>query len=83
MPPTAREQRLLLTHGTFDPMIPLPKVREQIGVLKAAGLHIEWHEFVKEHTIAGEAELRVIRDFICAGFQETASTESSRIGRRR
>jgi len=32
--------------------------------LKSAGLDIEWHEFVKEHTIAGEQELEVIRRFI-------------------
>ena len=62
--PVAFKQRLLLTHGTLDPLIPFALVREQVNALKAAGLHIEWHEFVKEHTIAGEAELKVIRDFI-------------------
>ena len=33
-------------------------------LLKAAGLHIQWHEFVKPHTIAGEPEIEVIRNFI-------------------
>jgi len=36
--------------------------------LKTAGLHIEWHEFVKPHTIAGEDELEVIRKFVRAGY---------------
>jgi len=53
----ARQQRLLLTHGTSDPMIPIDKVRPQIPLLKAAGLHLEWHEFMKAHTVAGEEEI--------------------------
>jgi phospholipase/carboxylesterase len=66
--PVAAEQRVLFTHGTMDPMIPHALVRKQVDHLKSAGLHIEWHEFPKGHTIAGEPELRVIRDFICGGF---------------
>jgi phospholipase/carboxylesterase len=66
--PVAFQQRLLLTHGTLDPLIPFALVRGQVEALKAAGLHIEWHEFVKPHTIAGQAELEVIRDFICASY---------------
>ena len=61
--PVAFEQRLLITHGLFDPMVPFADTREQINMLKAAGLHIEWHEFAKPHTIAGELEMAVIRDF--------------------
>jgi len=66
--PVALEQRLLITHGTVDPMIPFAGVREQVNILKGAGLHVEWHEFVKAHTIAGEMELEVIRNFIRAAF---------------
>jgi predicted esterase len=33
-------------------------------MLKKAGADIEWHEFVKAHTIAGESELQVIRNFL-------------------
>jgi phospholipase/carboxylesterase len=64
MPPCAREQRVLMTHGTFDPMIPFARVKEQVKTLRAAGVNIEWHEFQKAHTIAGEQELDVIRDFV-------------------
>jgi phospholipase/carboxylesterase len=67
--PVALQQRILITHGTLDPMIPFALVREQINLLKGAGLNIEWHEFVKPHTIAGEPELEVIRNFIRAGYQ--------------
>lgn len=62
--PLAGEQRLLFTHGQFDALIPIAPVRAQVQLLQQAGLHIEWHEFRKEHTIAGEAELAVIRQFV-------------------
>jgi phospholipase/carboxylesterase len=66
--PVAMQQRLLATHGTFDPLIPFAKARGQIQLLKAAGLSVEWHEFRKEHTIAGEEEIAVIRNFVRAGY---------------
>ena len=66
--PVAHQQRLLITHGTLDPMIPFAVVREQINDLKAAGLRVEWHEFVKGHTIAGEPELEMIRSFVGAAY---------------
>ena|SRR5579862_4066280 len=66
--PVAREQRFLITHGTHDPLIPIGPVRAQIGLLKSAGLKIEWHEFAKEHTIAGEDEIELIRTFIRGSF---------------
>jgi phospholipase/carboxylesterase len=62
--PVARDQRFLLTHGTQDPLIPVDQVRPQIQLLTRAGLKIQWREFAKAHTIAGEQELAVIRDFV-------------------
>jgi len=67
--PVAFEQRLLSTHGTDDPLIPFSQVREQVNLLKAEGIHIEWHEFVKAHTIAGEEELDVIRRFVKQAYE--------------
>ena len=66
--PVARQQRLLMTHGTDDPLVPIDKVRPQIPSLKAAGLNVEWREFAKVHTIQGETELAVIREFVRAGY---------------
>ena len=66
--PEARHQHFLITHGTRDPLIPFAEVRAQVARLKSAGLNLEWHEFAKAHTIAGEAELSVIRAFIRARF---------------
>jgi phospholipase/carboxylesterase len=65
--PVAARQRLLVTHGTLDPLIPFAEVRAQVNTLKTAGLQIEWREFVKVHTII-EPEMEVIRGFVQAGF---------------
>jgi phospholipase/carboxylesterase len=62
--PLAPRQRVLMTHGTQDSMIPFDQVRAQVQLLKSKGINIEWHEFEKEHTIAGEEELHIIRDFV-------------------
>ena len=68
MSPAARQQRILLTHGKLDPLIPFVLAREHMGLLRAAGLRVEWHEFAKAHTIAGEVEMDLIRSFVAAGF---------------
>jgi phospholipase/carboxylesterase len=68
LPPVALQQRVLVSQGTLDTMIPFAPVREQINELKAAGLKIEWHELAKGHTIAGETELEIIRNFIEQSF---------------
>jgi len=69
LPPVARQQRLLLTHGTADPMVPIAQVRPQIPLLQAAGLNVAWREFAKAHTMI-EEEIAVIRDFVSAGYGE-------------
>jgi phospholipase/carboxylesterase len=62
--PQATQQRFLMTHGTQDPLIPIAQVRPQIELLRQAGLKMDWQEFVKPHTIAGEEELSVLRAFV-------------------
>lgn len=62
--PVARQQKILAIHGTYDSLIPCDYVRKQINLLKQAGLNIKWVELPKDHTIAGEAELSIIREFI-------------------
>lgn len=69
--PVAKRQRFLVTHGTWDPLIPLEPVRGQMEGLRAAGIALTWREFAKEHTIAGEEELAVIRDFVKASRTAT------------
>lgn len=67
--PVAKEQRFLITHGRQDPMVPFNEVKIQVGVIQNLGLNVEWREFDKPHTIAGEEELDVIRDFVVKGYE--------------
>jgi phospholipase/carboxylesterase len=67
--PEAVHQRFLLTHGTQDQPIPIAQVRPQMDILRRAGLQIDWREFVKGHTIAGEAEMSVIREFVRKSYE--------------
>jgi phospholipase/carboxylesterase len=60
----AKEQAFLITHGTDDPLLPLDKTKSQIDKLCAAGVNIQWEVFEKDHTIQGEAEMDIIRNFI-------------------
>jgi phospholipase/carboxylesterase len=61
---TVSQQRFLVTHGTYDPLLPIDAVRPQIQALQENQISIDWREFRKEHTIAGEDELKVIREFL-------------------
>jgi phospholipase/carboxylesterase len=69
--PEARRQHALFTHGTRDPLIPIAPVREQAEQLRTAGIDLTWREFDKVHTVAGEPELAVIRDFLTGAFGQT------------
>jgi phospholipase/carboxylesterase len=68
LPPVALQQRFLITHGASDPIVPVQITRAQIPLLKSAGLDVEWREFPKAHTIHGEEEISVIRNFVRAGY---------------
>ena len=59
----AREQRILMTHGTDDGMIPIQHVRRQKDALLKLGLTLEWKEYEKEHTLDPTQELEDIRRF--------------------
>lgn len=63
MSPVAKEQRLFVTHGRQDPLIPFAEVKKQMEQLRAGGLQLEWHEFDKPHTII-EQEIAVMRKFV-------------------
>lgn len=70
--PVAKEQRFLITHGTADPLIPFAAAKECFATLRAGGLQIDWREFPKEHTIYGESEMRVIREFVARAAGQAA-----------
>ena len=61
--PVAREQKFLITHGSEDPLIPLPEAQKDFETLKSAGFQIDFQVFPKGHTII-EPELPHFRRFI-------------------
>ena len=65
--PVAKSQRVLVTHGHFDPLLPFAEAEQQTRQLQSAGLDVAWHEFPKAHTVHGEAEIKIIREFVRAG----------------
>ena len=66
--PVAKQQRLLMTHGPFDEILPFDEVKKQAQQLKTEGFDVTWREFPKGHTIYGKQEMDVIRDFVRAGY---------------
>jgi phospholipase/carboxylesterase len=71
--PVARQQHFLITHGTQDALIPILTVRKQITILQNAGLQIDWREFIKAHTIKGEEEMAVIRQFVQGCYDKSSN----------
>jgi phospholipase/carboxylesterase len=67
--PAARDQRMLVTHGTADTMVPLQQTERAIELLKSAGMNVEWVVLEKDHTIAGQEEIEIIRRFIGVGYR--------------
>lgn len=65
----AKDQRLLLTHGRQDPMIPLRFVSGQKDRLRKHGIHIDWREYDKVHTLDPSDELDDIRAFLGTRMQ--------------
>ncbi|MEO5802351.1 MAG: serine esterase [Verrucomicrobiota bacterium] len=68
--PVAKQQHFLITHGTQDSLIPFLEVKEQVKLFQTSGVQMEWREFHKAHTIAGEEEISVIREFIRSRFEK-------------
>jgi phospholipase/carboxylesterase len=66
----AKQQRILMTHGTYDGMIPIRFVRKQKDALLALGLALEWKEYEKEHTLDPTEELEDIRAFFRARMRD-------------
>jgi len=55
--PHALAQPILMTHGLYDPMIPIDFVRGQKDDLQRLGLHLDWKEYPKEHSLDPQREI--------------------------
>jgi phospholipase/carboxylesterase len=57
--PAARTQKILITHGRQDPMVPFEPARKQFQELRKFGIDLEFVAYDKDHTMLLE-ELRDI-----------------------
>lgn len=62
--PEARRRPWIITHGTYDELLPIRRTREQVRLLRRMGLPIEWYEVAKGHTVDPGDEMAVIRDWM-------------------
>lgn len=62
--PAARSQKIFVTHGTDDPLLPLEATKKQVKALRGMGLPIEWKSYRKEHTIDPVQEVADLRNFL-------------------
>ena len=62
--PVARTQKIFVTHGTMDQVLPFTETAAQIKALQGMGLPIEWRKYDKEHTVDPHRELEDIRVFL-------------------
>jgi phospholipase/carboxylesterase len=62
--PAARAQKIFVTHGTMDNVLPLAQSESQVRALQGMGLSIDWKVYEKEHTIDPYQEVQDIRTFL-------------------
>ena len=60
----ADRQRILMTHGTADAVIPIEVTRPQALRLQGLGLDLTWREYAKAHGLDTTHELGDLRKFI-------------------
>jgi predicted esterase len=61
--PAARAQKLLITHGRRDPVVPFEPSREQFHDLRKLGIDLEFVSYGKDHTMLAE-ELQDIAGWV-------------------
>lgn len=45
---------IFLAHGTYDPMIVLPRASASRDALRGLGYEVEWHEYAMPHSVCAE-----------------------------
>lgn len=68
-PAISKNQKLLVTHGRADDVVPMSRAKPQYAALREAGWAIDWREYAKGHTIDPIRELPEIRAFLQSAFQ--------------
>lgn len=60
----AKQQRIWVSHGTKDNLVPFDRTEESINKLRVLGVVIDWVPLEKEHLVDEDEEIGLIRAFI-------------------
>jgi phospholipase/carboxylesterase len=61
--PANQAAPIVLAHGRYDPMIPLPRAQASRDALRALGYDVQWHEYAMEHSVCME-EIADLQQFL-------------------
>ena len=74
--PVAKQQRVLMTHGTQDPIIPMQLAERSQQALRKHGYEVEWHSYPMPHAVCGE-EVEALGAFLASAFGESEAKPRS------
>jgi phospholipase/carboxylesterase len=60
---------VLMAHGSFDPIIPIPAGEASRDALRARGYHVDWRSYPMPHSVCGE-EVEDIRQWLLQTLPE-------------
>ena len=60
---------VLMAHGSFDPIIPIPAGEASRDALRARGYHVDWRSYPMPHSVCGE-EVEDIRQWLLRTLPE-------------
>src|SRR4249920_2218009 len=49
-----RDVPVFMAHGSFDPIVPLARAEQSLGVLQSLGYAVEWREYPMPHSVCAE-----------------------------
>jgi phospholipase/carboxylesterase len=61
---SAKNQKMLMTHGIQDHVVPMAFTKRQWQRLRDLGVPVEWREYVKDHGLDDRREIPEIRAFV-------------------
>src|SRR3546814_11303473 len=53
--PANADTPIFLAHGTFDPVVALPRAQASRAQLQALGYDVQWHTYPMPHSVCGPA----------------------------
>jgi len=64
--PVASTQKVLVTHGRQDGVLPFEQTESQVRMIQEMGVPLRWSPYMKDHTVDLEDEITEIRTFLQA-----------------